>query len=349
MKAYRLHGIDDLRYEDADFPVLEQNWVLVEVMAAGICGSDIPRIFKTGTYHFPTIPGHEFSGIVRKAEGRDAGKWIGRRVGVFPLIPCGKCESCRNEDYEMCTEYSYLGSRRDGGFAEYVSVPARNLIEIPNGIGFSEAAMLEPMAVALHAIEKLQGKNTVAIWGLGPIGLLMAQWARRNGFKKIFLIGNKEAQIAKANQLGFFEVCNVMTGNPVEWIMERTDGSGVENAVEGVGRNETLLSCVQSLRPKGKLVLVGNPAGDLEMPKEIYWKILRKQLILEGTWNSRFGTSVDDNWQQAVSALVQRQVDAQTLITHELPFDELERGLSMMLHKSEYCCKIMISREKPNG
>ena len=126
MKAYVLDGIGQLVYRDVPLPRLHADEVLVEVVNAGICGSDVPRIFKTGTYHFPTIPGHEFAGIVREVSDEQYRSLIGKRVGVFPLIPCMRCEQCRSKSYEMCQSYNYLGSRTDGGFAEYVAVPVWN-------------------------------------------------------------------------------------------------------------------------------------------------------------------------------------------------------------------------------
>ena len=116
MKAYNLHGINDLRYENVDNPELNKEWALVKVKASGICSSDIPRIFTKGTYHFPTIPGHEFSGIVEQVNSSRK-ELIGKRVSVFPLIPCKKCTQCKLGHYEMCESYDYIGSRRDGGFA----------------------------------------------------------------------------------------------------------------------------------------------------------------------------------------------------------------------------------------
>ena len=128
MKAWVLHGVNDLRLETVPIPLPEEQEVLVEVKATGICGSDIPRIYHTGAHIHPLIPGHEFSGeVVEVGKGTDR-KWIGQRVGIFPLIPCGECGLCRKKQYEMCRNYSYLGSRRNGGFAEYAAVPAWNLV-----------------------------------------------------------------------------------------------------------------------------------------------------------------------------------------------------------------------------
>lgn len=117
MRAYELHGINDLRIEDIEKPEIPSGWVLMQVKASGICSSDIPRIFTNGTYHFPTIPGHEFSGVVAACGEGVPEERIGKRVGIFPLIPCRTCPQCRQKKYEMCEHYDYLGSRRDGGFA----------------------------------------------------------------------------------------------------------------------------------------------------------------------------------------------------------------------------------------
>ena len=102
MKAYNLYGIKDLRYEDVTMPNCPKGWAIVQVKAAGICSSDIARVFKKGTYHFPTIPGHEFSGVVSYVADKDNENLIGKKVGVFPLIPCKQCNQCKEKHYEMC-------------------------------------------------------------------------------------------------------------------------------------------------------------------------------------------------------------------------------------------------------
>ncbi len=119
MKSWTLHASGDIRCDET---AIKENEVLVRVKAAGICGSDIPRIYNGGAYFYPLIPGHEFSGQVEKCGSAAENKWSGKRVGIFPLIPCGECGPCKKKQYEMCRKYSYLGSRRHGGFAEYVAV-----------------------------------------------------------------------------------------------------------------------------------------------------------------------------------------------------------------------------------
>ena len=178
MKAYVLHGPNDIRYEEMDVPTPAKGEVLVEVKAAGVCGSDIPRIYQTGAHKHPLIPGHEFAGVVSGIGEGVGGEWIGKRVGIFPLIPCGKCGPCQNKQYEMCRNYDYVGSRRDGAYAEYVTVPAANLIELPDKVSFEAAAMLEPMAVAVHAMRRvsIKAEDIVVICGVGTIGTLLLMY-----------------------------------------------------------------------------------------------------------------------------------------------------------------------------
>ena len=346
MDAYVLHGIDDLRHEQADMPDLLPGWALIEVMAAGICGSDIPRIFEKGTYHFPTIPGHEFAGVVRSVGQSEDGEWMDKRVGVFPLIPCRECENCRSEHYEMCDHYDYIGSRRDGGFAEYVAVPVWNLIELPDTVSFSEAAMLEPMAVALHAIRKLSSEQvkSLVIFGAGPIGLLAGQWARLYGIQKICFVANKPGQVQLAYDLGFPNACLQSEVNTLEWLCDQNGGKPVDAAIEGTGRGEVLEQCILSVKGQGTIVTLGNPNSDVYISRDTYWKILRRQLHIKGTWNSRFSTSVENDWQEAVDMLAEGRIDVMSLATHNYPFDELMDGLHVMRNKSEFYSKILIHK-----
>lgn len=344
MKAYVLHGVNDLRYEDTVKPEINENEVLVEVKAAGICGSDIPRIFETGTYHFPTIPGHEFSGIVKAAGSEKHKSLLNKKVGIFPLIPCKECASCRKGMYELCKSYNYLGSRCNGGFAEYVAVPVWNLLLLPEGVSFEAAAMLEPVSVALHAVNRTSFRigNTAAIFGTGTIGLLMAQWFRIYGASEVYLIGTRAEQAELAGKLGFTMTCNTKEADPVEWIMEKTQNRGVDIAVEGVGLSSTLESCLEAVTPAGTILSVGNPKGDMNLSKSAYWQLLRKQIKMAGTWNSGFDDSDRNDWKTAVSMLESGRIVPERQITHKLPFDRLEEGLSIMKDKRVFTNKVMI-------
>ncbi len=333
MKAYVLHDISDLRYEDVQIPECPSGWGIVKVKAAGICSSDIPRIMTKGTYHFPTIPGHEFSGIVEAVADEKDQHLVGRRVGIFPLIPCGKCPQCYKGHYEMCSSYDYLGSRRDGGFAEYVSAPVWNMVELPDSVSYIEAAMLEPLSVALHAVKKagkIQGK-TVAVIGTGMIGIAAADWARIRGAEKVWVIGRNEE---KRKLVEPFPGITYVNGSD-----EAYPQSDV--VIEAVGTPAAIKEAIASALPGGGIVLMGNPTGDICLPQNIYWQILRKQLCLTGTWNSSYGDESISDWKEAVQILAEKEFDAVSLITHFYDQRHLIDGLELMAQHREACCKVM--------
>lgn len=345
MKAWVLHGVGDLRLETVERPAPAEGEVLVRVKAAGICGSDIPRICRTGAHTHPLIPGHEFSGVAEELGAGVDQSWFGQRVGVFPLIPCGICGPCRNRQYEMCRHYSYLGSRRDGGFAEYVRVPVRNLLRLPKAVTFEEAAMLEPMAVAVHAMRRvhLSAGDTAVVCGLGTIGMLLAMFLKAAGVEKILLIGKKESQRTAAKKLGFAEeaCCDSRKEDAAAWILEHTEGRGTDIFFECVGTNETYELAVETAAPAGNVLLVGNPYSDMALKKETYWKILRNQLTVSGTWNSGFLHDPEDDWHYVLKQLTEKKVSPADLITHRFSLEELERGIRIMKEKTEDYGKIM--------
>lgn len=346
MKAYRLYGIGDLRLVEIPCQVQKQNEVLVQVKAAGICGSDIPRIYQTGTYHYPTIPGHEFAGVVEAVGENVDPEWKGKRVGIFPLIPCHACAPCRAGQYEMCRNYGYLGSRQDGGFAEYAVVPVKNLIELPESVSFEEAAMLEPMSVAVHAMRRIGAhkENRIVICGLGTIGLFVLMFLKESGYKNIYAIGNKEIQRRIAVKFGLSDeaYCDSKTQAVDQWILERTGKMGADVFFECVGKNETLLQAINLTAPAGRIMTVGNPASDMKLPKMVYWKILRNQLTVMGTWNSSFLQHEQDDWHYVLERLKNGQIAPGELISHRFALEELTEGLELMRDKRQEYVKVML-------
>ncbi|MCH5186022.1 MAG: galactitol-1-phosphate 5-dehydrogenase [Oscillospiraceae bacterium] len=347
MKAYVLHGIGDLRFEDVPVPEIKDNEVLVEVKAAGICGSDIPRIYKTGAYSHPLIPGHEFSGIVVDA-GRNTTVREGKRVGVFPLIPCGECMPCKKKLYEMCRSYGYLGSRKDGGFAEYAAVPEKNLIELPDNVIYEEAAMLEPMSVAVHSVRRtaVRKENSVVVCGLGTIGLMVIMILRMMGIENIYAVGNKDFQKKRAERLGISGkfYCDAGRGGADEQLADKLGGNGADVFFECVGKNEVLNMAVNNTAPGGKIMLVGNPYSDMSLDKAVYWKILRNQLTITGTWNSSFTGEKSDDWHYVLEKLKEKSISPSELISHKFNMREFEKGFRLMRDKSEDYVKIMWSK-----
>ncbi|MCL1966760.1 MAG: galactitol-1-phosphate 5-dehydrogenase [Fibromonadales bacterium] len=294
MKAWVLHSPGDLCFEDVLEPTPKFGEVLVKVKCAGICSSDIARIFSTGAYRYPLIPGHEFSG-----ETAD-----GRRVGVFPLLPCFECESCKLKTYETCSNYSYIGSRQDGAFAEYIAVPKWNLVEIPDNMSFEVAALLEPAAVALHAVKQfdLQNISSIVVVGNGVIGKLVAKWLRIYGANNVELLGRGDTQ-----RLAYYDAC-----------------------VEAVGSMDSLRRCMDLVRPNGEIVLVGNPSNDFCIEQKLYWQILRKQINIHGSWNSRYPS----DWQQVIEHADKLYMDG--LISHRYLFENLSEALAMRCSGGKY-------------
>ncbi len=346
MRAWVLHGIGDIQFEEVREPSPAEGEVIVKVKSAGVCGSDIPRIYQTGTYHFPTIPGHEFSGIVVDVGIGVNLEWKNKRVGVFPLIPCRVCASCKKARYEMCRSYGYLGSRQDGGFAEYVAVPEWNLIELPEGVSFGEAAMMEPMSVAAHAIRRAQpDKDDVCvIYGLGTIGMFLLIFLKDAGVQNVFAVSNKDFQRRTAVKFGLDPdcCCDSRTEDVSKWVMEHTDNRGADIFFECVGKNETVSQAVDLTAPAGKVMFVGNPASDIVFKKAVYWKILRNQLTVLGTWNSSFTHSMEDDWHYVMKRLQNHRIRPEELVTHRFLLERLSDGLILMRNKTEEFGKVMI-------
>lgn len=344
MRAYVLDGIGQLEYREVPMPQPGGDEVIVRVTHVGICGSDIPRIFKTGTYHFPTIPGHEFAGVVDRAGAEQYQHLVGKRVGVFPLIPCMQCEQCRQRKYEMCQSYNYLGSRTDGAFAEYVKVPVWNLIELPENVGSEDAAMLEPTCVALHAIRQadLSKVGSAAVYGCGTIGILVLQWLKAMGMTRVYAVGTREDQRKLVDEVSGASFCNCREEDPISFIMGRTDHRGVDIVFECVGVNESVNNAITSVVAGGQAVLVGNPAGDIVLEKQIYWKILRRQLTVYGIWNSSFTKDAADDWHTALKAIGEGKIHPAKQITHRFSFKEMKDGLEVMRDKHIFSNKVMI-------
>lgn len=347
MKACVLHSIGDFRFEEVTKPSPGKNEVLLKIKASGVCGSDIPRIFTKGTYHFPTIPGHEFAGqITELGEGVDPGL-LGKKAAVFPLIPCMKCDACQIGEYAQCKDYNYFGSRCDGGFAEYVAVPVWNLAIVPDSLSYEEAAMAEPAAVAVHALRQagIEIGDNIVIFGAGPIGLMLGQWAQAWGAGRVMLVDIDEGKIAFAKEMGFENVWNSKDGDPVEWVYKITGKRGADLAIEGAGVSSTLEQCLLCVRPFGKIVAMGNPACDMKLSQKAYWELLRKQLKISGTWNSSFVSLPKNDWNLAIDAMAQGRILVKFFITHRFPLEQCREALIMARDRTTFFNKVMFVTE----
>jgi L-iditol 2-dehydrogenase/galactitol-1-phosphate 5-dehydrogenase len=293
--------------------------VLVRVKYAGICGSDLPRAFEGKTYHYPLIMGHEFSGLVEAVPSGSA-YTPGERVTVFPLIPCRSCPPCQTGDFAQCENYDYLGSRRDGGFAELVLVPEANLFRIPPEVELVSAAMTEPCAVALHGISKLcleAGMDALVIGG-GPIGLMAAQWLRLAGAHSITVADVDPAKLALARDLGL----EAFDSSKADLVAEFQGGrGGADCVVEACGLPATFLQAVECASRFGQVLFMGNIRGTLQIPEKSVSRILRNELRIRGTWNSKMTPRGKDEWTR-VLAYMERGIKVRCLISHVPPLSQ---------------------------
>ncbi len=319
MKALVLVRDKTLEYKDVPEPERPgPGWALIRVSYSGICNSDIHRGFEGASYHYPLIMGHEFSGVVE--EPALAGRLpAGTRVIVFPLIPCRRCIPCQTGDFAQCVDYDYLGSRRDGAFAEKVWAPEANLLAVPDGVEMRDAAMTEPCAVALHGVGKLsiRAGDTGAVFGAGPIGNMAAQWMRLRGCSRVFLVDIDQQKLSLASDMGFTPV-DSSRGDPVSQMLDATAGYGADRVVEAVGLPQTFLQAVMAAARFGEVVFLGNIRGSFQIGEKDFSSILRRELTIRGTWNSRVVPEGRNEWTTVLSSLG-RTIQVARLISHTPP------------------------------
>lgn len=346
MQAYVLHAVGDMRYHPVPRPVPGPGQVLVRVAFCGICGSDIPRVFVKGTYHFPTIIGHEFSGRVAACGPGVSDMAPGDPVAVFPLLWCGRCGPCEQGKYVQCLDYDYLGSRSDGALAEFVVAPRRNLIRVPDGVSLAEAALTEPAAVALHALRRAGGcgvGESVAVFGAGPIGLMVAQWARAMGAAPILLFDIVPEKLDLARRLGFKFAFDSRASDPVETVRSVTGRDGAHLCIEAAGVPPTFSSAAAAAMRGGRVVILGNPAGDVLLKASLISQVMRREVTLFGTWNSDYSTSGnDDDWGTVLNSMANQTVNFEPIITHRVPLEQAFDALLMMKEQREFFSKVLI-------
>ena len=345
MEAIVLHGVGDLRYEQVPIPDLRPDTVRVRIGFCGVCGSDIPRCFTKGTYSFPTVCGHEFAGTIEACAERVTQFQVGDRVAVFPLLWRDDHAACEQGKYAQSDGYDYLGSRSDGGFSEYVIAPVRNLIRVPDNVSLEEAAMTEPAAVALHAVRRANVRlgDSVAVFGLGPIGLMVAQWLKASGAGPIILFDIQPEKLEIARSLGFKHAYDSRSCDSTEVINDLTHGHGSHVSIEAAGVPPTMLAALKSVRRAGRVVMLGNPAADVTIPAPLISQCMRREIDILGVWNSDYSVySDDDDWRIVLAAMSSGLLNLKPLITHRVPLVEGIGALEMMHQQSEFFTKVLI-------
>jgi L-iditol 2-dehydrogenase len=288
MKALVLKEYRQFAVEDFPVPALQPDEVLVRVRACGICGSDVHGMDgSSGRRIPPIIMGHEAAGVIAEIGSAVSGWENGDRVTFDSTVSCGECWYCRRGEINLCDNRRVLGVscgeyRRHGAFAEYVAVPQRILYRLPDNLSFEQAAMVEAVSVAVHAVERtpLSLNASVAVVGTGMIGLLVVQVLRARGCGQIIAIDLDEGKLKLARNFGATHTLQAAEPDLREKTRSLTDGRGVDAAFEVVGLSATVKTAIESVRKGGSITLVGNLKPQVDLPLQA---IVTRELTLIGT------------------------------------------------------------------
>jgi L-iditol 2-dehydrogenase len=346
MKAAVLHSVGDIRYENIEIKPYGDDEVKIKVKAAGICGSDPPRALKKWKYPVPAILGHEFSGYIAEVGKNVKGFKVGDRVVAVPLEPCHQCEYCKKGQFSLCESYDMLGATSFGGFAEYVNVKATNVLKIDD-IDYEEAAMIEPLAVALHGVLNINPQlgDTVAVLGAGTIGQLTIQWLKVSGVERIIAVDISDKKISEAMSLGADIGINALKENPVEKIMELTNGFGVDICIECAGSKITQEQCLLVTKKKGKIGYQGIGHAGIELSEAAFEGIFRRELTIQGFWNSYSAPFPGQEWFKSIEYVKQKKIKLKQLISHRFSLEDTAKAFEMIGERKEEYNKIMIVQD----
>ncbi|MFZ7120460.1 MAG: galactitol-1-phosphate 5-dehydrogenase [Eubacteriaceae bacterium] len=344
MKVGILYGINDIRCEESEIPEISSKEILVKVTCAGICGTDFERVLKTGTWKFPTILGHEFGGEIVEIGSEVKGFNIADKVVVNPMVPCGECKYCKVGKYNLCENYDYLGSRSSGGFAEYAKVIHTNAYKVPQDMTHEQIAGIDPAAIALHGIVRggVKVGDIVVVFGSGPIGHYMIQWAKQVGASKIIAVDIIEDKLDIAKKIGADYTINVKKINDVvEEVNRLTDGEGADVTYETAGSHITVIQCIEATKKQGCVVLLGTPHSDVILKDKIFESIIRKELKVVGSWCYHFSPPIHE-WKVAIEHIKRGNIKVPPLITHKYKIEDIDKAFKMIKERKEFFNKILI-------
>lgn len=346
MLAARLHGPADLRIEEVPLPGPPgPGQALLRVKTTGICGSDLhsyadARIGDTAV-KAPLVLGHEFSGVVEQV-GLDASNGFfqpllpGTRVAVDPAQPCGRCDLCEQGHPNLCRRLHFCGNFPDGGsLCEWMHMPAHSCFPVPDSLSDTEAALLEPLGVAIHAVDlaRIRVGNSLAVLGAGPIGLLILQVARLSGADPVFAVDTLGWRLKLAESLGAVAV-DFGKDDPVKVVSQETRGRGVDIAMEAAWGGQSVGQAAEMARLGGRLVLVGIPGDDrLEMKHSTG---RRKGLTI------RMSRRMKHAYPRAIDLATKHRVDLEGLITHRFPLARADEAFKLNAGYQDGVVKVMV-------
>ncbi|KKI92016.1 alcohol dehydrogenase [Bacillus sp. SA1-12] len=345
MKAAVMNKPFDIEIQEVDVPHIQGNEVLVKVMAVGVCGSDIHYYEhgKIGRYvvEKPIILGHECAGIVVKVGEHVTKVKVGDRVAIEPGITCGYCDYCKEGRYNLCPDVQFLATPPvDGAFVQYIKHREDFLFPIPDDLSYEEAALVEPFSVGIHAANRanLKPGSTVAIMGMGPVGLTAIAAVKAFGATKIIVTDLEDNRLDAAKKLGATHVINVLEQDPNEAINSITNGKGVDVAFETAGNPRALQSALKAVKRGGKMAIVGLPPQDeiaLNVPL-----IADNELDIFGIFR------YSNTYPQGIEFLQSKNTDLKSLITDKFSLEETKEAMERARLNKKSSLKVIVY---PNG
>lgn len=333
MKAAVLHGNADLRVEDVANPEVGEGEVLIRVAYSGVCGSDVPRLIHNGAHFYPIVLGHEFSGTVVAVGSGVEDTLVGTKVACAPLVPIFEHPQSQRGNFALGKGYSFIGSRRSGGFAEYVTMPRLNAVPLADSIDLLAGAFMEPLTVGLHAINIMDFRpgRTTAVVGLGTIGLLLMQCAKLLGAGPISAFDVDPSKLELAKRYG---ADTVVDSRDAEAVDEAIAAGGYEIAFETAGVPSAEIMALRIAAGKGRVMYVGTPHVPLTLQPAEFEEINRKELTIQGSWMNYSAPFPGWEWTFGAEALGNNRIRLDGLIDRVLPLSEASTVPDLLLSKS---------------
>ncbi len=342
MKSLLLSAYNQLALAETPVPEVKPHEVLIRVAACGICGSDVHGYDgSSGRRIPPIIMGHEAAGTVEAVGSAAVNVQRGDRVTFDSTVFCGECDFCANGDVNLCENRQVIGVscgeyRRNGAFAEFVVVPRHILHPLPDSITFPQAAMLEAVAVALHAVHvsQLSGGETALVIGAGMIGLLTLQAARVAGCSRVMIADVDPTRLALARKVGGEEILHASGTELVADVLRLTGGDGVDVVFEAVGVDETVAAAIDCTRKGGTVTLIGNIAQAVTIPLQ---KVVTRQIRLQGSCASA------GEYPEAIELLERGKIVVDPLITSVASLEEGPQWFARLHAREPNLMKVILT------
>jgi L-iditol 2-dehydrogenase len=328
------YGGKDIRIENVPLPKIKDDEVLVKVKAVSICGSDLHAYRGVSKRRIPPlVMGHEFSGEIVEVGKKVKNLSMGERVVVEPIVSCGTCRLCRLGRNNICENLQLVGLHLSGAFSEYVSVPAKKCYTLPKTVSFEEASLVEPLAVAVHAVHlaSLEKNVAIAIIGSGAIGLMILQVAKNRGIRKIVVLDTLDYRLALAQKLGATTIINVKKEDPVTEVLAH---GGANTVFEAVGHQKTVQQALSMVKKGGKVVIIGMLEATMELGM---LDVTVKEIEIRGS----YGYTSND-FKQALILIAKGKVKVKPLITHVLPLHDIAKGFDILSKGTENVIKVVL-------